>query len=114
MTQELRLRVKSLTFRTLVQKDVVSEKNCHLIAEDVGDHFSFQLTRYFATYDARKFEVNIPTSWWQHFKQDCMPAWFMRLFPVKYDQRKFDVRALYRGLPVNRWDPFVVIEEEMK
>lgn len=23
------------------------------------------------------------TSWWQHFKQDVMPKWFVRKFPVK-------------------------------
>lgn len=26
----------------------------------------------------------IPASWWQHFKRDCLPAWFVKRWPVKY------------------------------
>lgn len=28
-------------------------------------------------------EIEIPSSWWQHFKQDTFPAWLLRRFPVK-------------------------------
>jgi len=27
-------------------------------------------------------EVEYPATWWQHFKKDLMPGWFLRLFPV--------------------------------
>ena len=27
--------------------------------------------------------VYTPASWWQHFKQDCFPAWALRLWPVQ-------------------------------
>jgi len=27
-------------------------------------------------------EEHVPAGWWQHFKQQCAPAWFRRIFPV--------------------------------
>ena len=40
-----------------------------------------------------------PVSWWQHFKQDCMPGWFTNLFPVvKHADRTFDASASYPDL----------------
>lgn len=109
----LKMRLQGLTFQTLVKKGVVTEKNCHLIADEVSEHFTVQLTRYFAVHDIRRFEMNTPASWWQHFKRDCMPSWFKRLFPVKYDQKKFDISAIYRSLPVDRYEPIVIVEEEV-
>lgn len=36
-----------------------------------------------------------PTSWWQMFKRDCMPKWFVKLFPVKSSEVVIDGKILY-------------------
>ncbi len=30
------------------------------------------------------FTFKQPATWWQHFKQENLPAWLLRRFPVKY------------------------------
>ena len=32
----------------------------------------------------RKHIVRVPTSWWQHFKDDIFPKWLKKLAPVDY------------------------------
>jgi hypothetical protein len=29
---------------------------------------------------------NVPSDWWQHFKERWFPLWLKRKFPVRYDQ----------------------------
>lgn len=65
--------------------------------------------------------TSTPSSWWQHFKRDCMPEWFKKRWPVKYDvelhRRKvstfvrmsgtvsFRVKAAYPKFPEVYSDP---------
>lgn len=66
-------------------------------------------------------KTSTPSSWWQHFKRDCMPEWFKKRWPVKYDvelhRRKtstfvrmsgtvsFNVKAAYPKFPEVYPDP---------
>jgi hypothetical protein len=34
-------------------------------------------------------EMGVPSTWWQHLKQDHFPAWLLRRFPVKFHMKKF-------------------------
>jgi len=34
-----------------------------------------------------------PASWWHHFKQDCMPKWFVKKWPVKYIEKEVVIRC---------------------
>lgn len=33
-----------------------------------------------------KHEISVPLTWWQHFKRDKMPKWFVDRWPVKYQK----------------------------
>lgn len=43
-------------------------------------------------------EVEIPSSWWQHFKQDAFPAWLLRRFPVKTTKITKTNSKLFRAM----------------
>lgn len=47
--------------------------------------------------------VQIPSTWWQHFKQDKFPTWLIKKFPVKYDQERieFERRVIYPRMPID-------------
>lgn len=34
--------------------------------------------------DSIKLTLDVPSSWWQHLKQDCFPVWYKKKWPVKY------------------------------
>ena len=34
-----------------------------------------------------------PSSWWQHFKKDCLPKWALRRWPVTYIEREVVVKV---------------------
>ncbi len=36
--------------------------------------------------DIGQTTILIPKTWWQHAKKDLAPQWFLRLFPVQYNQ----------------------------
>lgn len=42
-----------------------------------------------------------PTSWWQMFKRDIMPKWFVRKFPVKSEEIIIDVKVIYPDLQIS-------------
>ena len=39
------------------------------------------------------WSVSYPTSWWQHFKQDVMPKWFVKRYPVKLKTETYEYVA---------------------
>ncbi len=51
----------------------------------LGEAFAFHLRQTFACTGPVEEERNfyVPATWWQHFKQDHMPEWFKRRFPVE-------------------------------
>lgn len=42
-----------------------------------------------------------PTSWWQMFKRDVMPAWFVKRFPVKSKTVTIDAKTFYPDLKIS-------------
>jgi hypothetical protein len=52
-----------------------------------------------------KLEIKVPTSWWQHLKQDHFPQWAVKKWPVRYKTEsksyQFDVKALFPELQMN-------------
>jgi hypothetical protein len=59
--------------------------------------------------------VVVPCTWWDHFKQDCTPAWFQRLFPVhtRLETRWVDVSmaALYPDYVGIKDQPYTIVRE---
>lgn len=33
--------------------------------------------------DDVKLEVEVPLTWWEHFKRDVMPKWFTKRYPIR-------------------------------
>lgn len=42
-----------------------------------------------------------PKSWWQMFKRDVMPKWFIRLWPVEFEEYLVDAKVLYPDLKIS-------------
>lgn len=55
----------------------------------IADELSIRLTISVAAHEIEK----TPSSWWQHFKLECMPRWFVRRWPVKYIKTHIVVRC---------------------
>lgn len=44
---------------------------------------------------ARRVTIEYPSDWWEVFKKRWFPRWLRRRYPVKYERRTVDVRAVY-------------------
>lgn len=59
--------------------------------------------------------VVVTCTWWDHFKRDCTPAWFQRLFPVntRLETRWVDVSmaALYPDYVGLKDRPYTIVRE---
>jgi len=65
---------------------------------EVAQNLTFRLEAHVYG-NNRNYEIKgVPTSWWQHFKQDVFPAWLLKKFPVKRTVHKIDVVSLYPEL----------------
>lgn len=59
-------------------------------------------------YDYQKYTVGVrvPATWWDHFRQDVIPKWFVKKYPIKYTRRwrtvEFNHKALFPKCDV-RW-----------
>jgi hypothetical protein len=52
-------------------------------AENFTDDLVFQLRALVLGERQKTITIKgTPRSWWQHFKRDCMPQWFVKRFPV--------------------------------
>ena len=73
---------------TRIELDLLSDKI-------VDDKYTFELT------------FKYPATWWQYFKQDKMPKWFLDKYPVKYQTEvkhktvKFSRYATYPKANIN-------------
>jgi hypothetical protein len=59
-----------------------------------------------------------PKTWWDHFKQDCMPKWFTDMFPIKYETQiipeiKANFKAMYPDYSgIHDWNtPYIRFSE---
>ena len=59
------------------------------LADTFVDEMAFELSCY-----VLKQTVSVtPSSWWQHFKKDCMPKWFVKRWPVKFIEYEVVIRC---------------------
>src|ERR1700744_2788908 len=53
----------------------------------VAETLAYELTAYVLSQHVadlrQEVTIDIPASWWQHFKRDRAPKWFVRRYPVK-------------------------------
>ena len=45
--------------------------------------------------DTREVTLKFPANWWQHWKEDHAPKWFLRRWPVNYMERKVHFRTIW-------------------
>lgn len=43
----------------------------------------------------QRVDFSWPQDWWQHFKQRWFPKWATKKWPVKMEERSFDVKCIY-------------------
>ncbi len=41
----------------------------------------------------------VPADWWEHFKEECFPAWLKQRFPVKYTEKPYHYEQTIRLCP---------------
>lgn len=104
------LRVEALTAQYLHQSGRTSG-SFTLDAQEVANGLLYTLEAHFRTASIEQYHLDVPLNAWQHLKRDFAPAWFKRLFPVKFQRHHLSVKAIYRGLPVRHGQPVITVEE---
>ena len=62
-----------------IDVDVIAENiSMGFIAKFEAEVLSQEAIEYY------EFEFDIPANWWEQLKNELMPKWFLRIFPVKY------------------------------
>lgn len=54
------------------------------MANYIGNDLMVCLSAYVLGKDSTRFAAHYPRNAWQFFKQDYMPAWFKKMYPVKH------------------------------
>lgn len=72
-----------------LSKHIIGEESFNQIFSNTIDQMILQLCIHVAS---KEIEIT-PSSWWQHFKKDCMPKWFIRRYPIKYNKTKVVVNC---------------------
>lgn len=65
----------------------------------------FLFKKFFATREATlRSAYEYPNSFWQQFKKDYMPAWFVKKFPIKTNTRtvSFLATEVFPDIPYNK------------
>lgn len=70
--------------------------------DEVTKILSMRLSAYVLTDKKPGVTILTPKTAWEHFKQDHMPDWFTKKYPVKYIEHKVDFRVLYPDYKLSR------------
>ena len=73
------------------------------VVGNIHERLRLRLTAFVWAENLQKTEetvsIEVPADWWQHWKQDCAPAWFVKRWPVKMRKHertaKFVVDAVF-------------------
>lgn len=76
---------------------------------DMANQLAIQVRKYIWKEHLGTEEIEIPNTWWDHFKQDYFPEWLLERFPVKYIKFKYEFDLLYPGIVADRSKGFTVI-----
>ena len=90
MTVDMPIFTRSLSVETFVHpnmKDMVIRMSGFVMAEEIDNRTKIV-----------EFSVSVPSSWWQHFKQDNFPSWLVRMFPVKFKEIRKTKKVQFRRL----------------
>ena len=77
-------RIERLVVKGRLNKFMLNTK-AHLI--DSIDELTILLSKKFLrkTYAEDLIKIETPSSWFQHWKRDCAPAWLVKRWPVHYN-----------------------------
>lgn len=95
-TEELRLKKILLSVNT-------TETRLHRIYNDKTDIDGYVRTVY-QTYvwgmNNKDIYIDIPASWWQMFKKEFAPKWFIKKYPIVYIRHTINSKTLYPMLDI--------------
>ena len=101
-TKEATLELISIVLARSVSEDLIYPRGYvnHNTQSGRADVISDQKTLGVKGYDyalhgENKYEVSWPRNWWEHFKQDHMPAWYKRWWPVLMSKKKWTLQAIF-------------------
>lgn len=80
------IELKSLTFQIEQHFGKFFLESTKITVNNLADSLAIRMRSYIlGQEDHQRYSVSvdIPATWWQHFKQDHAPGWFVRRFPVK-------------------------------
>lgn len=67
----------------------------YLDAQSYGNDMIMYLTANIYAETLPSHTILVPSSWWQHFKQECFPSWLCKYFPVQTKKIVVSSKAMY-------------------
>lgn len=69
-----------------ISKEMVNSMKIGALENLLANEFVFFLeSKILGQRDRQSYEVgfDIPKNWWEHFKQDTLPQWYVNRYPIK-------------------------------
>jgi len=99
---EFKLPPESIRYNTdQMFGEALARVTAYIYAEDLGVY---------------NHEWTYPTTWWDHFKRDHMPKWFVERYPVQYTthSKRLDAKAMFpQYRPPNGYSQVQYVIREM-
>ncbi|MFK5882923.1 MAG: hypothetical protein QM489_01130 [Candidatus Izemoplasma sp.] len=71
--------------------------NLEVLVNDLVGTITLELTTLFSCETIPTPSFKYPKDWWNHFKQDKMPKWFIKKFPIEYICKDIDLKYVYEA-----------------
>lgn len=97
ITEERNLKRLQVACFARIHRQLLQDTEFDFVYEPFVEMVTVQIRGQIWTEPLGVHELSYPATWWQMFKQDIVPHWFQRIFPVKQTTVKLEVRVLYPG-----------------
>lgn len=63
--------------------------------EHIYGDLVYRLSAYIFSESMGQYVVKTPATWWEHLKKDHAPAWFLAMWPVKWEEKTLEGHTMF-------------------
>lgn len=99
VVKRMRLQIEKYAVAEQIPLQLIQE---NAFIDEVTEGMILRLSTFFLTDKKPGVTILTPKTAWGHFKQDYMPDWFTKKYPVKYLEHRVDFRVIYPEYKLSR------------
>jgi hypothetical protein len=104
-SRQLELKAEKVAANYLLSDGAYDSYNLQAMIETATGDMHLRLTRLVMCSDTREVDrIRVPISAWEHIKQEWMPLWFIKRYPVKYRTIIVNAQEVFADLKPLRSD----------